>query len=73
MSYVYCKVSFVTANDGGRVRVNIGDPYDPDHPIVESHPDNFGTTPPRVNGERVVEDASAAPGVKRRTRKASGG
>lgn len=65
MAYVYATAAFVTSNNGGRVRVQAGDVFDPDHPVVQAHPELFSDKPKKVSGK--VEKATAEPGEKRTT------
>ena len=56
--------------DGIPVSMNAGDIWDASDPFVKSHPALFSTTPPlvrRTTAERVIEQATAAPGEKRTT------
>jgi hypothetical protein len=56
--------------------VHVNEPWYADHPLVLSHPDLFGDAPSLVfprgwtPPEAPVEQASAAPGEKRATRRA---
>lgn len=49
--------------------VEEGDAWDADDPIVKAHPELFSDTPVTVHssfGKRTVEQATAAPGEKRK-------
>lgn len=60
----------VVAPDGGIHRLEEGVPWDADDPVVKAHPDAFAGSPTKVmtsgRGMVVVEQATAAPGEKRR-------
>lgn len=78
MAIVYAKSSLSTTTDHGVIiRMYSGEVWDSDDPVVLSRPHLFQKTPPRVRtskGHRpyddVVERATAAPGEKRRTKRA---
>lgn len=66
--YVYALASTVTANPaGGTIRIREGDVWAADDPLVKSRPDLFSSKPVSVHRTvPVVEQATAAPGEKRR-------
>lgn len=54
------------------VPVRRGEVWYAEDPFVKAHPDLFSDDPPRARGsEPEVEQATAAPGEKRATRRAS--
>lgn len=63
----------VGAPNGGVHRLNKGEPWDADDPVVLAHPELFSDSPLRVRtstrGFVDVEQATAAPGEKRTTRR----
>lgn len=69
---VYAKQSCITHLPGGvPVRLREGDLWDADDPVVKTHPNLFSDEPTRINRTTrtpVVEQATAAPGEKRRRR-----
>jgi hypothetical protein len=78
MSIVYAKTSATLAHAGQRVRVNAGEPWDRDDPLVKQYSEMFvesvsavrTTQDPRGYREYTVERATAAPGEKRAVRRA---
>jgi hypothetical protein len=74
------KIKFARATTSLRGRgskypttVREGEAWHADHPLVVDHPDAFSDDPPVVHPrgwEPPVEQASAAPGEKRATRRA---
>jgi hypothetical protein len=74
MRIVYAKsTTSVTTGIGLIHRLTRGDAWDADDPVVEAHPDMFSETPTFVNTSargwvEFVEQATAAPGEKRRRR-----
>lgn len=70
---VYAKATGSVGTSHGVERLKAGDPWDADDPTVIENPDAFTTGPDRVRrsgGETVVvEQATAAPGEKRSTRR----
>ena len=66
--YVYAVASTVTANPaGGTIRLREGDVWAENDPLVKARPDLFSTTPVSVHRTvPFVEQATAAPGEKRR-------
>lgn len=66
--YVYALASMVVANPaGGTVRIREGDVWAADDPLVKARPALFSRTPVAVHRTvSPVEQATAAPGEKRR-------
>ena len=60
-----------TCHHGARIAQD--DPWNGDDPLVKAHPEHFADRPLRLFGERGadvdVEQATAAPGEKRTTRR----
>jgi hypothetical protein len=75
------KIRFARATTSLRSRgskyptqVHVGEAWHADHPLVIDHPDAFSDTPPVVfptGWTPTVEQASAAPGETRATRRAN--
>lgn len=80
MDVVYAKgTAVVMTPDGGRHTVQGGQHWPADDPVVRANPTLFSadprygvsfSTPPRELAEPPVEQATAAPGEKRATRRA---
>lgn len=72
MTIVYAKSTMsVGGAHGGIYDLKAGEPYRSDHPAVVSHPECFSDSPTWAHSSRgfeVVEQATAAPGEKRRGR-----
>lgn len=72
--YVYAlSTTIAVTPDGDKVRVHEGEVWAADDPLVKASPKLFGKTPSKVRRtapekEQPVEQATAAPGEKRRTR-----
>jgi hypothetical protein len=71
MKVVYAKSTTSVMGEHGMVtRLTKGEPWDGDDPIVKQHPTFFADNPVLVKTSRkgweVVEQATAAPGEKRR-------
>ncbi len=62
----------VVTFEGRRIPINAGTAWDAADPVVRAYPDMFSTDPKylRRTGELVVEQATAAPGERRGTRRA---
>lgn len=58
--------SFVGSIDGEELDVRKGDIFEADHPAVSRWPENFAPVQFRFPVKRKVEQATAAPGEKRR-------
>lgn len=70
--YVHPKTTCVVAYKGERVRLNPNQTWYADDPFVKAHPGFFADDPVNVSrssGYRPVEQATAAPGEKRATRR----
>lgn len=70
--YVYAKQNAATTHRGRTVRTKRGEAWHASDPLVREHPDLFAADPPTVRGtpaEGPVEQATAAPGEKRTTRR----
>jgi hypothetical protein len=72
MPYVFAKyTTTIGGPHGGTWSITEGEVWDADDPVVKGRPDAFAKTPVRVRtsqGHReVVEQATAAPGERRRT------
>jgi hypothetical protein len=76
--YVFAKGTGVTTVDGVRVNLTVGEAWDATDPVVGARPDLFSDQPQfvrRTAGGLVVtqraevEQATAAPGEKRSTRR----
>ena len=74
----FVKQSVTTAINGAKVRLTEGDAWEGDDPLVKARPDLFSDRPERVLSSvekvataRTVEEATAAPGTKRATKKTS--
>jgi hypothetical protein len=68
--YANCETN-VGAPNGSTHYLKVGDAWDSDDPLVKARPELFSDFPLRVHtsrGVQVVEQATAAPGEKRRTR-----
>lgn len=73
--YVFARITGTVQGRAGTLRVREGSVWYADHPLVKEHPDLFsvdppevfprGWTPPEPKVDRVVEQATAAPGEKR--------
>jgi hypothetical protein len=72
MAVKYAKWSTSIVVDGWPVTIVEGDSWDGDDPVVRQNPDAFADEPTVVRRSRPweapVEQATAAPGEKRRTR-----
>lgn len=73
MTIVFAKSTMsVGGAHGGIYDLLRGQPYSTDHPAVQAHPECFADSPTFAYTDRgyveVVEQASAAPGEKRRGR-----
>jgi hypothetical protein len=77
MSHYVFATSTVSVREPGAtypIAVHRGSAWYADCPLVRAHPDLFSDTPPDVHPvgwESTVEQATAAPGEKRATRRAS--
>ena len=74
MNLVFAAATCVVGFNGGRVNLSEDDAWDADDPFVKARPEFFRDRPKNVFGAagRVaapVEQASAAPGEKRTTRR----
>jgi hypothetical protein len=79
LEVVYARAQgFVTTPDGGRHNVARGSHWSANDPVVLAQPDLFSTdprfglafsTPPPELSEAPVEQATAAPGERRNTRR----
>jgi hypothetical protein len=76
MKIKYATATCVVPFQGLRVTLTAGEAWDGDDPLVRSHPALFTDAPAVVRGtgasgvtERPVEQATAAPGEKRGTRR----
>lgn len=73
---VYAKTTGSVGTSHGVERIREGEPWDADDPTVIENPDAFTRGPARVRrsaGESApVEQATAAPGEKRSTRRSTG-
>ena len=75
MKIVFANVgnTSVGAPNGGVHRLVKGEPWDADDPLVNAHPELFSDAPLRVRtttrGFVDVEQATAAPGEKRTTKR----
>ena len=67
--YVYGACECVAYEDGKRVVVHIDQVWDADDPMVKKRPDLFRADPQTPHG--TVEQATAAPGEKRSTKRAA--
>lgn len=74
MDLVYAKQSVHLIGRG--ILVVAGEAWDANDPLVKEHPDMFEEDPRRVRSSRTesghVEQATAAPGEKRSTRRSKG-
>ena len=70
MRYAYVRQTCSVGHAGGVVHLKRGQVWDASHPLVKQRPDFFSDEPTVLHGkvERPVEDASAEPGQKRRTK-----
>jgi hypothetical protein len=73
MSVVFAKSTCsIGGPHGGTVDLVAGEPWDANDPVVQERPEFFSKKPVRVKtsgrGWMPVEQATAAPGEKRRTR-----
>lgn len=67
--FVLSKVNAIVAVNGRQFRLRENEPWAADDPVVQAFPSYFTRTPERVRrSEPVVEEATAAPGEKRRSR-----
>lgn len=79
MSVVFVKESASTAVEGRRVRLQKDEAWDADDPVVKARPDLFVDRPERVmvstekpaRTASPIEQATAAPGEKRTTKKSA--
>lgn len=76
MKIKYATTTCVVPFQGLRVTLTAGEAWDAEDPLVRSHPTLFSDQPTAVRGtgpsgvtERPVEQATAAPGEKRATRR----
>lgn len=76
MNFRFALASCIVHVDGNPVNLTAGEAWDADDQVVAAHPSMFGVDPPfvrRLSGGlaqyQVVEEASAAPGAKRATRR----
>jgi hypothetical protein len=76
MELKYAQVTCVTSADGMLVNLTAGEAWDADDPFVKARPDLFANQPPFVRRFEgglvqsfVVEEASAAPGERRATKR----
>lgn len=70
MKYAYALSDVTTYHGPTRIRLRVGDVWDATDPFVKAHPELFSDRPPTVRTvEGPVEQATAAPGEKRRTRR----
>ena len=73
MRIVYANQTTTVTTGAGFVALSKGEPWDADDPFVVDHPECFSDAPTRVQTSRRgwtdVEQATAAPGEKRRTRR----
>jgi hypothetical protein len=76
MHIKYATATCVVPFQGLRVTLTAGEAWDASDPLVRSHPTLFADVPSVVRGtgpsgvtERPVEQATAAPGEKRGTRR----
>lgn len=76
MQLKFAQITCVTSVDGTLVNLTAGEAWDPTDPVVKAHPDLFADQPPflrRFTGglvqSYVVEEASAAPGERRTTKR----
>lgn len=69
--YVYANETTITASPtGGVVRIKRGEAWAADDPLVKARPGLFSNEPPTVRRTAApVEQATAAPGEKRRRAK----
>jgi hypothetical protein len=67
---VYAKTTTSVGGQNGMIqRLTVGEPWNADDPLVIARPDLFSPEPVRVQtsqGWQVVEQATAAPGEKRK-------
>lgn len=73
MDYVFATQTCSVGYDGGVIHLKRGQAWDARHKLVKQRPDFFSKEPPVVHGrtalrDKPVEDATAEPGKKRRTR-----
>lgn len=71
MGYVYPDFNGFVGNPDdpdNPLLLDMGKPFPDDHPLVKARPELFRSTPPGVVQE-PVEQATAAPGEKRATRR----
>ena len=76
MGLVYVKSTLSVTNDGGVIyRLNSGEAWDSEDPIVKARPHLFSDIPPGVRTHRgwvppeaVIETATAKPGERRKTK-----
>jgi hypothetical protein len=76
MQLKYAQVTCVTSVDGTLVNITAGEAWDADDLVVRTKPDLFSDDPPFVRRYEgglvqsfVVEEASAAPGQRRSTKR----
>lgn len=73
MHVVYANTTTTISEGPGFVTLTKGEPWDASDPIVKRHPDCFSDQPTRVQTSRRgwtdVEQATAAPGEKRTTKR----
>lgn len=66
MAVVYAKSTTSTARDGLVFRLQEGEVWDADDPLVQQHPDLFSKKPTKIRRSgRGVERMTAAPGENR--------
>lgn len=71
---VFSRTTGVTHWEGRRIQLAQDDPWNAEDPFVRAHPEHFASRPLRIFGaaglDVDVEQATAAPGEKRTTRRA---
>lgn len=78
MAFKFVKQSVSTLINGQRVRLTLDDPWRDDDPVVKAAPQFFNDEPSNVqtslgrqSTEAPVEQATAAPGERRATKRAA--
>lgn len=77
MRVVYAQRTVLKSHpgNGSNIQLMEGQPWHGDHPLVAAYPDCFADIPPQrlIQGvpaeDTVIEQATRAPGEKRRTRR----
>ena len=62
MAIVVATTSAVIAGRGGeKIRINRGEGWDADHPVVTTHPDMFSADPADARGSEIPDETVSTP------------